>query len=210
MGKKLKDGRKKRFTAHWARFKEKIEEHTALTGRAPTHAQISLLRAENLVKYSKGAFASVDDLEERGCLGIDIEVMRWSGAHTKLWTDASMPKQRASVKKDRSKPVEQHIEIMLRGLPRPVLKPKLAETVSEPAHVSNGGIDMTPLTNGERSRTYMFPNEKGEMIPVKVNNVTHLCVRPSGYHRLLTATGSRYIVRPDWLVMEIDADDWSV
>lgn len=206
MGKKLKDGRKKRFTAHWARFKEKIEEHTALTGRAPTHAQISLLRAENLVKYSKGAFASVDDLEERGCLGIDIEVMRWSGAHTKLWTDASMPKQRASVKKDRSKPVEQHIEIMLRGLPRPVLKPKLAETETPAV---DAGIDMQPIVNGERSRTYLMPTEYG-LTKLIYENVTHLCVRPSGGHRLRTADGRLHYVKPVWVAIDFDADDWSL
>ena len=66
-------------------------------------------------------------------------------------------------------------------------------------------MEFTELTNGERSRTYVFPN--GE---VKVENVVRLCVRPSGTHRLETQDGTKWIVPAGWLGIKVDADKWSV
>jgi len=60
------------------------------------------------------------------------------------------------------------------------------------------------VTVPEKSRTYVFPT--GE---VTVNNVAKVCVRPSGSHRLETATGEKYIVPAGWLAIKIDAESWS-
>lgn len=67
-------------------------------------------------------------------------------------------------------------------------------------------IEMVPLTNGEKSRTYVWPNGARDTI----ENVTSICVRPSGSHRLQTADGKKHIVPTGWLRIEIDAAEWSV
>jgi len=59
-------------------------------------------------------------------------------------------------------------------------------------------------TTPERSRTYVFPD--GE---VTIRNMTKVCVRPSGSHRVETANGEKYIVSPGWLAIKVDADAWS-
>lgn len=56
---------------------------------------------------------------------------------------------------------------------------------------------------GERSRVYTFPGQT-----VRVENVVKLCVRPSGTHRLETASGQKFIIAPSWLSIAIDADAW--
>ncbi len=70
-------------------------------------------------------------------------------------------------------------------------------------------IDMKPIVNGERSRTYMFATEYGKQ-EITVKNVTAICVRPSGSHRLETAKGTKYIIPGGWLALEVDADQWSL
>lgn len=65
---------------------------------------------------------------------------------------------------------------------------------------------MTPIAPAERSRVYSFPG--GEQ--VRLENVTHLAVSPSGTHRLKTDGGHLHIVPTGWLHIEIDADDWTL
>ncbi len=57
---------------------------------------------------------------------------------------------------------------------------------------------------GEKSRTYIFPN--AELV---IENVTGICVRPSGTHRLI-AQGGKFIVNTGWIAINIDADAWSL
>jgi hypothetical protein len=57
---------------------------------------------------------------------------------------------------------------------------------------------------GEKSRTYHFANGNQTLT---INEVTKLCVRPSGNHRLETASGKKFIVR-DWVAIEIEAERW--
>lgn len=65
-------------------------------------------------------------------------------------------------------------------------------------------LEFKDVTNGEKSRTYRFADGS-----VTVANVTRVCVRPSGSHRLETADGKKFIVAAGWLAIEVVADDWS-
>lgn len=58
---------------------------------------------------------------------------------------------------------------------------------------------------GERARTYVWPNA----VTNTIQNVTHICARPSGSHRLQTADGLKHIVPSGWIQLVIDADEWS-
>lgn len=66
--------------------------------------------------------------------------------------------------------------------------------------------ELVPLNPPERKRTYHFPNAE----KVVLENVTHLLVRPSGTHRLMTADGRKWIVPTGWLAVELDMDDWTL
>ena len=54
----------------------------------------------------------------------------------------------------------------------------------------------------------MYHYAGGHTITLK--NVTGLCVRPSGTHRLETADGRKWIVPPGWLAIELDMDAWTL
>lgn len=56
----------------------------------------------------------------------------------------------------------------------------------------------------EKSRTYRFSGGS-----VTFTNVTHVCVRPSGTHRLQTADGKKHIVSIGWLSIELDIENWT-
>lgn len=56
---------------------------------------------------------------------------------------------------------------------------------------------------GEKSRTYIFSETA-----YTIHNVVKLCVRPSGNHRLEDKDGKKYIIKADWLAIEIDAEQW--
>lgn len=56
---------------------------------------------------------------------------------------------------------------------------------------------------GERSRTYIFGD--GDLT---INNVVKLCVRPSGNHRLETREGGKFIIKANWIAIQIDCDEW--
>lgn len=64
---------------------------------------------------------------------------------------------------------------------------------------------MTKLEHIEKKRTYIFPSGKVELL-----NVTAICVRPSGTHRLETQDGRKWIVNPGWLAIELDVQDWTL
>ena len=61
-----------------------------------------------------------------------------------------------------------------------------------------------PIT-GEEYREYTFPNGQKLLF----TNVTAICVRPSGSHRLQTLDGKKFIVQPGWLCIEVKAENWS-
>ena len=60
------------------------------------------------------------------------------------------------------------------------------------------------ITNGERSRTYVFPSG----YHYTVVGVTAVSVSPSGTHRLESKDGKR-IIHTGWIAIEIDCDEWS-
>lgn len=64
--------------------------------------------------------------------------------------------------------------------------------------------EFTKLDPPERKRTYHFPGRS-----LTVENVSAICVRPSGTHRLETADGKKFIVAPGWLMIELDMDAWT-
>jgi hypothetical protein len=70
--------------------------------------------------------------------------------------------------------------------------------------MSTDELKFTELNPPERSRTYVFPTGT-----VTYHNVTKVCVRPSGTHRLETADGQKHIVNPGWLSMDLDMDAWT-
>lgn len=59
--------------------------------------------------------------------------------------------------------------------------------------------------DGEETRTYVFPGE----CEVTVVGVNRLCVRPSGNHRLETASGEKWIVAAGWIAIRSRASHWS-
>lgn len=59
--------------------------------------------------------------------------------------------------------------------------------------------------SGEVFREYVFANGK-----VRIENVTELCIRPSGNHRLNTADGRKFVIPVGWLAIEVGAAEWSV
>lgn len=71
--------------------------------------------------------------------------------------------------------------------------------------LSPSAINYTELAH-EDSRTYTFPG--GDKITV--DNVSHLCVRPSGNHRLKTKDGRLVIVAGGWLSLDVKAPDFEV
>lgn len=64
---------------------------------------------------------------------------------------------------------------------------------------------MTELRVPCKRRTYLFPNS--ERIDFK--DVTHVCVRPSGTHRLNMADGTKAIVSSGWLAIELETEEWT-
>jgi hypothetical protein len=69
----------------------------------------------------------------------------------------------------------------------------------------NNELSFAKLNPPERKRTYHFPSGK-----LSIENVTAICVRPSGTHRLETAEGRRWIITAGWLAVELDVDDWTL
>lgn len=94
---------------------------------------------------------------------------------------------------------------MAKDLVKKDVKKDAPKAIVKPVVVAESPIVMIPLTNGERSRTYIWESGAGNTI----ENVTHICIRPSGYHRLQTADGQKHIIPPGWIQMIVDADEWS-
>ena len=66
-------------------------------------------------------------------------------------------------------------------------------------------LNFTAINPPEKKRTYLFPG--GEKL--EFEQVAAVCVRPSGSHRLETASGKKYIVAPGWLAIELDMEHWT-
>lgn len=66
-------------------------------------------------------------------------------------------------------------------------------------------LQFTKLDPPEKRRAYVFP---GPNI-VAFENVTAVCVRPSGTHRLETADGMKHIVNTGWLAITLEMDAWT-
>lgn len=67
-------------------------------------------------------------------------------------------------------------------------------------------VEMTPINPPERKRTYHFAD--GRILAIE--NVSAICVRPSGSHRLETVEGQKWIVAPGWVAIELDIDKWTL
>lgn len=64
---------------------------------------------------------------------------------------------------------------------------------------------MIQLETPERKRTYIYPG--GERLQVEGVTMIRL---GSGYHHYLEcADGSKVIMAPGWLAIEIDTDEWT-
>lgn len=68
-------------------------------------------------------------------------------------------------------------------------------------------IEFKKVTNGERSRTYIYDRD-GREVRCKVEGVTAVAVSASGTHRLETTEGKR-IMPKDWVSILVDCDEWS-
>jgi hypothetical protein len=60
------------------------------------------------------------------------------------------------------------------------------------------------LKTSERRRTYIFPG--GDRLEYKW--VSAVAISERGTHRLELSDGAKVIVRPGWLAVELDTDDW--
>jgi hypothetical protein len=67
----------------------------------------------------------------------------------------------------------------------------------------NNGLEFKELNPPESRRRYIFPNGTVELF-----NVTRVCVRPSGSHRV-EADGKKYIIPAGWIGIEFEADSWT-
>ncbi len=65
-------------------------------------------------------------------------------------------------------------------------------------------LDFTEINPPERKRTYHFAGGT-----VEIPNVSRVCVRPSGNHRIETTDGKRFIVNAGWLAIELEVEDWT-
>lgn len=65
-------------------------------------------------------------------------------------------------------------------------------------------FDWKTIDAPERARTYIFPT--GEL---RIENVSRLCVRSSGTHRIETTNGNKYIVPTGWLGIKLEMEAWS-
>lgn len=68
----------------------------------------------------------------------------------------------------------------------------------------NEPVKMSKIEPAERKRIYHFSNG----CKLELSDVTDICVRPSGTHRLKTGDGRHWIVQPGWVAIELDIDDW--
>lgn len=66
-------------------------------------------------------------------------------------------------------------------------------------------LNLKKIDPPERKRIYHFPDRS-----LTIENVTALCVRQSGTHRLEIADGKKCIVNPWWLMIELDMDQWTL
>lgn len=67
------------------------------------------------------------------------------------------------------------------------------------------------ITKPEYSRTYYFPSDADDesLEAVTIQDVDKLRVSPTGTHYIETKKGTKLIVKNTWLVLKIDADEWS-
>jgi hypothetical protein len=61
------------------------------------------------------------------------------------------------------------------------------------------------ITVKKQNRVYEYP--KGDKI--EVNGVISINVSKSGTHRLNTDDGKKHLIKPGWLHIEFDAEEWT-
>lgn len=114
------------------------------------------------------------------------------------------------------------IDVRQAGFATATTRPTLLEEISaEPCENCGGNCmvcddeeDENPDPEGlgfqdiedEERRIYYFSG--GEQFVIE--DVTRLAVMPSGDHRLETVDGTKFIVKGNWNVIEIESDKWSV
>jgi len=64
--------------------------------------------------------------------------------------------------------------------------------------------EMIKLNPPERCRIYHFANGR-----IELKNVISISISDSGTHRLELADGKKFIVKKDWLAIELDVDSWT-
>ena len=65
-------------------------------------------------------------------------------------------------------------------------------------------LNFVEINPPERERTYVFSDAQ----ELSFKNVTGICIRPSGNHRLNLASGKKAIVKGDWRAIILDTDEW--
>ena len=66
-------------------------------------------------------------------------------------------------------------------------------------------LNFREINPPERERKYIFPDAQ----EISFKNVSGICVRPSGNHRLNLASGKKAIVKGDWRAIIFDMDEWT-
>ena len=90
-------------------------------------------------------------------------------------------------------------------LPSSLLAKRQREAIMAEEKVSDDTLTFVPIDPPEKTRRYLYPG--GNIIALE--NVTAVCVRPSGTHRVETADGKKQIIAPGWLAIEIDTPKWT-
>ncbi len=65
-------------------------------------------------------------------------------------------------------------------------------------------LEFRKLKTPEKKRTYLFSD--GQQVSFK--DVTDVCIRPSGIHRLNLGNGEKVIVSCGWRAIVLDIDEW--
>ena len=73
----------------------------------------------------------------------------------------------------------------------------------------NEELKFTKLNPPEAWRVYLYPNGPDAPHEVRFENVTAICVRPSGSNRLEMADGTKAIVLPGFIAVRFAADAWT-
>lgn len=67
------------------------------------------------------------------------------------------------------------------------------------------GPVFTELNPPERKRTYVYRDGS----ELTIENITRICIRPSGSNRLETADGKKWVILAGFVAVRLEVDSWT-